>query len=101
MGTCYTTSGDGCKARPAERILALPFDCAPVGVEWPSRRHIAMSPHFLATVFEKFRGKSASSLIDRWHRRSWERRLEQAAEEARRLAEAAKARSGGPGDPRR
>jgi hypothetical protein len=52
----------------------------------------------IATVFEKLRGKSIASAVERWRRASWERRLERAAEDARRLAEEAKRRNarGGP-----
>jgi hypothetical protein len=42
---------------------------------------------FITTVIEKFRGRSVASLLDRWRRGAWERRLEKAAEDARRLAE--------------
>lgn len=52
------------------------------------------------TMIEKFRGRSLATLLTRWERGSWERRLERADEEARRLAEDYKRRERSKGSPR-
>lgn len=51
-----------------------------------------MNRPFLVTILEKFRGRSLSAMVNRMQRGAWERRLEKAAEEARRLAEEYKRR---------
>jgi hypothetical protein len=47
---------------------------------------------WLARFSERMRGRTFASLFEGWRRKSWERQLEQAELEARRLAEEAKAR---------
>ena len=46
-----------------------------------------MNRPFLITVVEKLRGKSLGILLRRREQRAWEREVEKATEEARRLAE--------------
>jgi hypothetical protein len=51
-----------------------------------------MNRPLLTTILEKFRGRTLATLVNRMQRGAWERRLEKAAEEARRLAEEYKRR---------
>ena len=51
-----------------------------------------MSRRFLITVIEKLRGKSLGTFLHRRQQRAWEREIEKAATEARRLAEEYKRR---------
>ena len=45
---------------------------------------------WLARFSTRMRGRTLASLVEAWRRASWERRLERAEAEARRLAEEAK-----------
>jgi hypothetical protein len=44
-----------------------------------------MNNRILATVVEKFRGKSIVSFINRWERMMWDRKIEKATADAHRL----------------
>ena len=46
-----------------------------------------MNKRILATVVEKFRGRSIVSFINRWERMMWDRRIEKATEDAHRLVD--------------
>ena len=51
-----------------------------------------MTRPFIVAILEKFRGRTLATLVNRMQRGAWERRLEKAAEDARRLAEEYKQR---------
>ena len=46
-----------------------------------------MKQSLVATVIEKYRGRSVATFVRRLEQRLWERRLERAVEEAHRLVE--------------
>jgi hypothetical protein len=52
-----------------------------------------MNKPFLVTLVEKLRGKSLSTFLHRRRQSAWEREVEKATAEARRLAEEYKRRS--------
>jgi hypothetical protein len=46
-----------------------------------------MNIRILATMVEKFRGRSIVSFIDRWERMMWDRKIEKATEDAHRFVD--------------
>ena len=55
-----------------------------------------MSRPFLITIIEKLRGKSLGTFLHLRQRRSWEREIEKATEEALRLVEEHKRKTNRP-----